>query len=80
VTLTVSTDPAAILNLIEPMITTDPVRATVLGTIAADLRRGAAPEPWCAFVPATSALVVRSAVTFPALFRRELCGRRRVVH
>ena len=67
-TLTVTTDPAQISSLLARLLAADPVRATVLGSIVAEVRAGTAPEAWCAVRQGTDALVVRSHRQFPALF------------
>src|SRR5437870_5514521 len=57
VTLTVTTDPAQIVALLDRLLAADPVRATVLGSIVAEVRAGRAPEAWCAVRLGTDALV-----------------------
>jgi GNAT superfamily N-acetyltransferase len=66
--LTVTTDPAQIVALLERQLAADPVRATVLGSIVADVRDGRTTEAWCAARVDGDALVVRSARQYPALF------------
>jgi predicted GNAT family acetyltransferase len=66
--LTVTTDPAQIASLLEQQLAADPVRATVLGSIVADVRDGRTTEAWCATRVGADALVVRSARAYPALF------------
>jgi len=67
-TLTVTTDPTAIEALLTRLLDADPVRATVIGSIVADLRAGHAPDAWCAGRPGTDAVVVRSHRAYPAVF------------
>lgn len=66
--LTVTTDQAQIETRLDRLLAADPVRATVLGSIVAEVRAGTAPEAWCAVRQGTGALVVRSHRQFPALF------------
>lgn len=67
-TVNVTSDPAQIVALLDRLLAADPVRATVLGSIVAEVRAGTAPEVWCAVRQGTDALVVRSHPQFPALF------------
>jgi len=67
-TVSVTTDPAQIVVRLDRLLAADPVRATVLGSIVADVRSGRSTEPWCAVRPGTDALVIRSARHYPALF------------
>lgn len=66
--VTATTDPARIAALLDRRLAADPVRATVLGSVLAELRAGRTSELWCAFPAAADALVVRSAHQYPALF------------
>jgi len=68
VTLTVTTDPSQIAAVLDRLVEADPVRATVLGSILADVQSGRSTEPWCAVRPGTDALVIRSERQYPALF------------
>jgi hypothetical protein len=67
-TVTATTDPADIALLLDRRLAADPVRATVLGSILAELRSGRTGEPWCAKREGSDALVVRSGREYPALF------------
>jgi GNAT superfamily N-acetyltransferase len=67
-TVTATTDPARVAALLERRLAVDPVRATVLGSILAELRAGRTGEPWCAQRVGTDVLVVRSGCHYPALF------------
>jgi FR47-like protein len=57
--VTVTTDRTQIAQLLDRLLVLDPVRHTVLGTILGVVQDGSG-DPWCAFVPGTSALAVRS--------------------
>jgi hypothetical protein len=72
--LTVTTAPAQIAALLERQLAADPVRATVLGSIVADVRDGRTTEAWCAARVDADALVVRSARGYPALFTSGWAG------
>lgn len=67
-TVTATTDPGQIAELLERRLAADPVRATVLGSILAELRAGRTGDAWCAMREGTPALVVRSGRPYPALF------------
>jgi GNAT superfamily N-acetyltransferase len=67
-TVTATTDSDYIAVLLDRRLASDPVRATVLGTILAELRAGRTDETWCAQREGTDALVVRSGRPYPALF------------
>jgi GNAT superfamily N-acetyltransferase len=76
-TLTVTTDPARIVALLERLLAADPVGATIFGTIVAEVRAGRAPKAWCAVRPGTDgpdALVVRSHPRYPAVFTEGWAG------
>lgn len=60
-------DPSAIDAVLTRLLDADPVRATVIGSIVAELRAGQAPDGWCAGRPGTDAVVVRSHRAYPAL-------------
>ncbi len=66
--LTVSTDPAAIRAELERLLAADPVRNTILGSIVADLRADRTAECWFAALPGTNAVAIRSNRVFPLLF------------
>jgi GNAT superfamily N-acetyltransferase len=59
----ITTDPAEIRQLLEPVVLADPVRNTVLGTVRAYLLNGAAGGGWCARDDV--ALAVRSSTAHP---------------
>lgn len=67
-TVTVTTDPARVVALLDRLLAADPVRATIFGSIVADVRTGTAPEAWCAVRTGTDAVVIRSHRQLPALF------------
>ena len=66
--VTATTDAGHIAVLLDQRLAADPVRATVLGSIVAELRSGRTGDPWCAERDGTDALVVRSGRPYPALF------------
>ncbi len=66
--LTLSTDPEAIRAELERLLAADPVRNTILGSIAADLRTGRAAKCWYAALPGTNAVAIRSDRVYPLLF------------
>jgi predicted GNAT family acetyltransferase len=67
-TVTATTDPGHIADLLERRLAADPVRATVLGSILVELRAGRTGDAWCATRDGADALVVRSGRPYPALF------------
>jgi predicted GNAT family acetyltransferase len=67
-TVNVITDPAQISSLLDRLLAADPVRATVLGSIVAEVRAETAPDAWCAVRQGTDAVAIRSDRRFPALF------------
>jgi predicted GNAT family acetyltransferase len=68
ITVTATTDPGHIAELLERRLAADPVRATVLGSILVELRAGRSGDAWCATRQGADALVVRSGRAYPALF------------
>src|SRR5262245_58854660 len=67
-TVTATTDPGHIAELLDRRLTADPVRATVLGSILTALRPRRTGDAWCATREGNDALVVRSGRPYPALF------------